>query len=61
MGGIAVALGLKRREDERRRRRDDKTESDVSYDSYSYDYSDYYSGRKHETIRLVEHREESDD
>lgn len=61
LGGIAVALGLKRREDERRRRRDDKTESDVSYDSYSYDYSDYYSGRKHETIRLVEHREESDD
>lgn len=58
LGGLAVALGLKR---DRRRRRDDKTESDASYDSYSYDYSDYYTGRKHETIRLVEHREESDD
>lgn len=40
LGGLAIALGLKRRADERRRRREDKSDTESSY----YDSSYYYSG-----------------
>ena len=58
LGGLAAALGFRRAE-EGRRRRDDKTDTEVSYDSYYYD-SDYYSGEPRETIRLVKAHDSDD-
>jgi len=58
LGGLAAALGFRSAED-RRRRRDDKTETDVSYDSYYYD-SDYYSGKPREIVRLVKSHDSDD-
>ena len=40
LGGLALALGIKRRVDQRRRRREDKSDTESSY----YDSSYYYSG-----------------
>jgi len=44
LGGLALALGLKRRADERKRRRDDKSETESSY-YYSSSYYDSLSGK----------------
>jgi len=52
LGGLAATLGFRGAEDDRRSRRDDKTETDISYDSY--DSYEYYSGEPRETVRLVE-------